>query len=138
MTDGYFTPETDPWLYRCRCGRPKCDAATSVHPTLLSLLNELRYRVGRPIPVISGNRCEWWNAREGGVDGSEHVDPGGTLAADLGLRSGRERYELLAANFTKPILFKRLGIGPDFLHVGASISHPLEVCWSYYGKKARA
>lgn len=141
---GYFTPETDPRLFRCQCGRAECDAPATLASALLAMLNELRARVGRPIVVTSGNRCAWWNRQQGGEDDgddrrytdddSEHCDPAGATGADLLIRSGRERWKLLEANFRRPVLFRRLGIGPDFLHVGTSIIHAGEVTWTYYAK----
>ena len=148
MSDGYFRPESDPHLFRCRCGRPDCEAPTGVHPALLLGLNELRSRVGRPLRATSGNRCAWWNRQQGGVDDgddcryteddSEHCDPTGTTGADLACVTARERDELLVAIYARPRLFRRLGIGPDFVHVGTSILHPQQVCWTYYPNKPHA
>lgn len=41
---------------------------------LLDGLEELRYRVGKPIIVTSAYRCPIHNANEGGVDNSQHVE----------------------------------------------------------------
>lgn len=44
----------------------------------LELLRQLKG--GRPLKVVSGHRCKWWNARVGGAGASQHLI---TRAADL-------------------------------------------------------
>lgn len=123
--EGYFTPDE----LRCKCGRPRCDALTTVTPDLLSRLNLLRHRVGRPLIVTSGLRCRFWNEKSGGEKDSEHLTG---EAADLACGSGRERFQLLSAIFeSKTPLFTRFGVGASFLHVGVSTTHPREVTWTY-------
>ena len=115
--------------FRCRCKRPVCDARLEVHPDLLSRLNLLRLRVGRPLTITSGLRCAYWNDHEGGEKNSEHLTG---EAADIACGSGRERYGLLAAIFEgKTPLFTRFGVGASFLHVGVSATLPREVVWTY-------
>ena len=121
----WFTTTTDPRLFRC-CDRPECDAPQPSGP-LLDGLNRLRERLGRPIIVTSGPRCKVHNAEVGGADGSDHLVGNG---ADLEAPTSRDRWHLIAANFEAQTLFRRLGVGKTFVHVGVG-STP-DVIWTYY------
>lgn len=114
--------------FRCRCGRAECDALTEVSLDLLARLERLRERFDRPIVIVSGLRCAWHNTRVGGVDGSEHILG---FAADLGAPTSTERYDLIAANFTAPTIFTRMGVGKSFVHVGVSGELAQDVLWVY-------
>ena len=125
----YFTPQGDPWLFRCRCGEPDCTAPPPA-PELLRRLEILRGRVGLPLRVTSGPRCPAYNESQGGVPDSTHL--AGT-AADLACPGSRLRWHLLASNWlTSQPLFERLGIGADFIHVDVSTRNPPRVIWHYY------
>ena len=126
----FFTPDTDPKLFRCACGRPACDAPAP-SADLLARLEMLRYRFERPIRVTSGPRCAGHNATVGGAPNSDHLTGQG---ADLATADSRTRYELLQANFHGPPVFRRLGVGATFLHVGVVPGKILDVCWAYYPK----
>lgn len=64
--------------FQCR----HCYAAI-VRPELVELLERIRSRIGRPLPIVSGYRCPLHNAHVGGAADSQHMY--GT-AADLPLR----------------------------------------------------
>lgn len=49
------------------------DHDTPIDPDLLVLLEALRSAVGRPLRIISGHRCEWWNRRVDGAQISTHM-----------------------------------------------------------------
>lgn len=66
--------------FRCRCGRPECQARVLPSPALIEALERLRARVGMPIRITSGLRCTEHNARCGGAPRSFHMQG---LAADL-------------------------------------------------------
>lgn|SRR5215210_1422649 len=63
------------WEFRCHGARRKEHPphGTVVQPQLLEALEELRFIVGRPLTIVSGFRCEWWNRRVDGADRSMHV-----------------------------------------------------------------
>jgi uncharacterized protein YcbK (DUF882 family) len=44
-----------------------------VNPKLVDLLEEIRTKVGKPITIMSGKRCEAHNAKVGGAKKSQHV-----------------------------------------------------------------
>jgi uncharacterized protein YcbK (DUF882 family) len=64
-------------LSEFRC--PHCGVAL-VRPDLLAALEELRARLGRPVPIVSGYRCPPHNADVGGASNSQHMY---AAAADL-------------------------------------------------------
>ena len=131
----FFTPKTDPKLFRCGCARPECDALPP-SADLLARLETLRYRFERPIQVTSGPRCAWYNRQPavGGAADSDHLTGQG---ADLATADSRTRYALLQANFHGPPVFRRLGIGATFLHVGVVPEKIYDVAWCYYPKPTK-
>lgn len=61
--------------FRCkgfgRAGHAVHGTPVSAH--LVQHLERLRAIVGRPLPIVSGHRCTWWNARVGGASRSRHL-----------------------------------------------------------------
>ena len=55
-------------------------ALIRISPTLISVLEEIRTRTGRPLSVTSGYRPPEYNREVGGVSNSTHIDG---LAADI-------------------------------------------------------
>jgi uncharacterized protein YcbK (DUF882 family) len=47
--------------------------AVFVSAHLVQHLEKLRAIVGKPLRILSGHRCAWWNARVGGARASQHV-----------------------------------------------------------------
>ena len=74
----------------CRCGCGRCD----MDAAFMARLDELRDRVGVPLVVTSGFRCQPHNATVGGSDRSAHLFG---LAADIHVISDAGAYRLLAA-----------------------------------------
>ena len=122
----YFTPATDPKLFKCSCGA--CPVDFHVNPTerLLLALDVLRVAYGKPLLVTSGVRCPTYNGKVGGVVPGEHVEGN---AADLFTPDSLSRYHLLAAAFK--IGVARIGIGYDFTHIGVGTTFPINVVWLY-------
>lgn len=58
-----------PSEFMCHCGCQEMD----VNPKLVDLLEEIRTKVGKPITIMSGKRCEKHNAEVGGAKHSQHV-----------------------------------------------------------------
>lgn len=111
----------------CQCHRPECDALREVSQELLTLLDEIRADVARPLRVTSGLRCGWWNAHERGAPDSAHPD--GT-EADLACATSALRYAILASAYRHGA--PRIGIGPTFVHIGTSDRLAHGVAWTYY------
>lgn len=47
--------------------------STLVSPELVRRLEVLRQVVGKPLRIVSGHRCRWWNTRVGGARASQHL-----------------------------------------------------------------
>ena len=126
----HFTPEGDPKLFRCQCGRKECEAPPPSRILLLTL-DLMRDAYGAPLVATSGPRCAWWNLHEEGDPKSEHLYGDG---ADLICVGSAVRWKMLDA--AKAAGFRRVGIGRIFLHVGVSTrqEHPADVVWDYYPK----
>ena len=56
------------WEFDC----PHCGATKGPAPELLDVLDRMRHKLGRPLVIVSGYRCPEFNARVGGIPGSEH------------------------------------------------------------------
>lgn len=85
----YFTPEE----MCCKCGGKYCNGYPhEIQPLLMQICDRARRWSGHPIVIVSGLRCEQWNAIQGGVANSQHkygeavdayfygVTPGAALA----------------------------------------------------------
>lgn len=78
----YFTKAE----FKCKCGGKHCNGyPVEIDMNMVRDADEIRHRLGKPIPVNSGLRCRVHNANEGGVSNSQHLY--GT-AADLGCPAG--------------------------------------------------
>jgi zinc D-Ala-D-Ala carboxypeptidase len=115
---------------RCRCGRAECDAPKPSQ-ALLSMLDLVRRAVGQPLIANSGCRCAYWNAKQGGVAGSEHETGEG---ADIACTDSRLRFRILFAAWQTGVV--RIGIGKTFVHLGVSKTHDQQVVWHYYPKES--
>ncbi len=125
----YFSPETDPYLFKCPCGRPECDApAPSLE--LLELLDAIREALGRGTMVDSGPRCAFWNREVGGEDPSTHLHGEG---ADVMILSTHDRE--LVDDVRRARGYRRLGVGNTFMHVDVTRRPEFAqgVMWHYYG-----
>lgn len=71
--------------FACKCGKYCNGYPVEPDETMVRYADEIRRRLGKPIPVNSGIRCKTHNANVGGVSNSQHLY--GT-AADLGKPSG--------------------------------------------------
>lgn len=59
--------------FRCKCGGRYCDGfPAEMNRTAVQIADAARAHFGRPAHVVSGLRCEIWNAHEGGVANSQH------------------------------------------------------------------
>lgn len=129
----YFSPETDPKLFRCPCDRPACDAPEPT-PALLELLAAIREALGHAVIVASGPRCEYWNTQVGGEIPSTHLFGEG---ADLECLSSadRELIDTVRRGGGHAHGYRRFGVGHTFVHVDVTQrpEFPQGVLWHYYG-----
>lgn len=66
----YFTREE----FRCKCGGKYCNGfPAELKEQLVRIADQLRKNLGVPITIVSGLRCQQWNAICGGVENSQHM-----------------------------------------------------------------
>ena len=66
----YFTPDE----FKCKCGGQFCDGyPAEMQEAVVKIADSARAHFGKPAHVISGLRCQQWNAHEGGVANSQHM-----------------------------------------------------------------
>lgn len=84
----YFPEE--PFYCRCGCGLDRLD------PKMRAILNEGRSLLGLPIIIVSGSRCETYNAAIKGAKHSAHLlgPDGYTHAVDIQVYSDITRAEI--------------------------------------------
>lgn len=119
----YFSPKTDPLLFRCPCDKCEVDGVDEV---FLSRLDTMRSLYGAAIAVNSGRRCPAFNAEVGGAPKSDHLTGEG---ADLHCTTSRARFGMLKAAFAAG--FPRIGVAPTFIHVGVRGDNDQDVLWLY-------
>jgi uncharacterized protein YcbK (DUF882 family) len=85
--------------------------------------------VGFPLTINSGYRCEEHNKAIGGEPNSAHTRG---LAADILLPASPLRYKFLKEAL---VVFKRIGLSAEFVHVDVDRSLPQGVLWLYGGKE---
>lgn len=96
---------------------------------LLSMLDMLRERVGRPLILNSAKRCIDHNKAIGGEENSAHLIG---RAADIRAATGKERFQIV--NVALIVGFRRIGVGKSFVHVDnatVETNHPQDVIWIY-------
>ena len=103
-----------------------CCGADGVDLEIVDVLQTIRDAVGHRIAVSSGVRCEEHNEEVGGVSTSEHIYGN---AVDVVCQTSALRFiiirEALRAGIT------RIGVSSDFVHLGTSVRHTPNVCWTY-------
>ena len=60
--------------FKCKCGGRYCNGyPAEMQEAVVKIADAAREHFGRPAHVISGLRCQQWNAHEGGVSNSQHM-----------------------------------------------------------------
>ena len=60
--------------FKCKCGGQFCDGyPAEMQEAVVKIADAARAHFGKPAHVVSGLRCEKWNAHEGGVANSQHM-----------------------------------------------------------------
>jgi zinc D-Ala-D-Ala carboxypeptidase len=104
-------------------------AITNLHPDLMKILTRLETQMGFELTINSGYRTPEHNEAVGGVPDSEHMDDP-AQGADVFCHLSATRFHMLDALYTMGV--RRIGIGPNFIHVGISTTLPTDVAWTYY------
>lgn len=60
--------------FKCKCGGQYCNGyPAEMQEAVVRIADAAREHFGRPAHVISGLRCQQWNAHEGGMANSQHM-----------------------------------------------------------------
>lgn len=60
--------------FKCKCGGQYCNGyPAEMQEVVVKIADAARAHFGRPAHVVSGLRCQRWNAHEGGVGNSQHM-----------------------------------------------------------------
>lgn len=108
--------------FDCKCG---C-GLNNMKPVFLWKLQQCRTEAQIPFIIASGSRCYKHNRKIGGKPESEHLTG---EAVDISVPEAHIRFRILKAVFS--VGFTRIGIGPDFIHLGDKSSLPQQVVWGY-------
>lgn len=92
--------------FACK-GTNCCGHSAAVHPDLVDALQTLRDRIGKPLSITSGFRCNRHNKAVGGAEQSYHTLG---MAADVSCPAGVSPEELAVIAEEIP-LFREGGIG---------------------------
>lgn len=103
-----FTPDE----FRCKCKFSECVKDAMKEP-FLAAIQDLRNKLGFPLPINSGYRCKLWNERTGGKQFSQHING---IAADISTNhlDGEQRLRFVSVA-TK--MFNGVGIYKGWIHV---------------------
>jgi len=121
-----LSPNFNEAEFRCPC----CGIA-AVQPSLITALEDLRAKLGKPITINHGGgyRCAKHNAEIGGAPRSQHLLG---MAADISSRnvSGKELYECA---MTVPA-FHGLGMAPTWIHCDVRPAPLVRWLYTWTGK----
>lgn len=92
----------------------------------LGTLDSMREVARIPFVITSGYRTTAHNKKEKGKPNSAHLRG---YAADIFAPEGFQKYAILQAALLLGI--RRIGIGPNFVHVDADPSLPQPTIWTY-------
>ena len=93
---------------------------------LISILDNIREELGKPIVVTSGFRTPAHNEKVGGKPNSSHLKG---LAVDIACEDSRYRFELVRELLEHGI--DRIGIGDTFIHADIDDDKSPNVIWTY-------
>lgn len=94
--------------------------------SLISSVNDLEGRLGFELHFNSGFRCPDCNRRAGGKPNSAHLRG---LACDVAVPDSNTRFLIVSAALRCG--FRRVGVGPNFIHLDCDESLPQGMLWVY-------
>ena len=124
---------TNFWSKEFRCPCPKCKRIkVRVSSLLIFKLEMVKMAFdGKPVMVLSGNRCPEENKRVGGVPDSEHIPNPDGEASDIKIKGVKPIDIGLAA---EKIGGMRIGIAKTYAHLDIRPPSPSKF-WIYIGNK---
>ncbi|MGB0454853.1 MAG: D-Ala-D-Ala carboxypeptidase family metallohydrolase [Bacteriovoracaceae bacterium] len=97
--------------FKCRCNLNHCNF-TIVYPSLLDAFESLREKIGKPLIVTSGFRCQSHNFKVGGLPNSRHTRG---QAIDIAVPEGVSPMEFFKV-CRKTFDFADIYLGENFVH----------------------
>jgi hypothetical protein len=117
-----------PREFTCACNG-LCDHPNVISIGLVKKLDSIRHRIGMPVTIVSGTRCERHNRKVGGAPRSAHLAKDGvSYAADIHCPDSAFRFAFLSQALS---LFNRIGIGKNVIHVDDDPELPANCMWVY-------
>jgi uncharacterized protein YcbK (DUF882 family) len=107
----------------CHCGCGFCISDS----VFLARLDLLRDKLGVPIVITSGARCQTYNNTLSESKSNSAHTLG--LAVDMSAGSSVTKYSLIRQAIQSG--FRRIGVGANFVHIDSDSSKPQEVLWTY-------
>ena len=92
--------------FACKCGKYCNGYPVDIDMNMVKIADQIRDRIGKPVPVNSGIRCKTHNANVGGVSNSQHICGN---AADLGCPTGCTPSQM--ASIAEELMGETGGIG---------------------------
>lgn len=81
--------------FKCKCGGKYCNGyPAEPDERMVRIADQLRKNLGVPITIVSGLRCETWNAIQGGVSNSQHMYGEAADIYAMGVSQSRVEAEL--------------------------------------------
>jgi len=112
--------------FTCKCDG-FCDHADVISLDLVAKLDRICDLIELHITITSGTRCQRYNRKVNGTPGSPHVaQEGESHAAHVRSPNASFRFAFLAAALP---MFKRIGVGKDFIHIDDDPTLPPNVIW---------
>lgn len=118
LNSKYFKPEE----FACKCG---CGFKT-IDVGLVFNLDIIRGILNKPLIILSGCRCEKWNAHEGGEKNSDHLTGDGV---DVKAIDSHSRFVIIDQALLLGIT--RVGVASTYIHLGMNPANPQQVFWLY-------
>ena len=112
--------------FSCKCG--KCHGRYGINFDLVLRLDALRQLYEGPIRINSGYRCDDHPKTLDNPTSSHNV---GGNAVDISVKTSAARFKLLKIIFNNH-LFRRIGIGKEYLHLDIDPEKSLDIKWDYY------
>ena len=110
-----------------RACTPACTLA-DMDGAFMARLDTLRELSGIPLVLTSAYRSREYEKAHGRSGTSAHCQG---RAVDIRCRTSNNRYKIVRAAFA--LGFRRVGIGPSFIHIDEATDHAQDVLWDYYG-----
>lgn len=124
-------PNFQPVELVCGCRGKFCNYEYFHNEEFLDKLQSMREIMNEPFMLNSGHRCDEYNVKVGGAEGSRHLAKMEGMAADVSLIRHSRKKMFDAA---RTVGFSGIGLGSTFIHVD---NRPGNLTMWDYGPRSR-